>query len=149
MIHDWDKHYWLAKTPEGWISALDHSSNEPIFKQATRIRIEPLSTDGVMAVLDADVPGGYTAFLRTNRAIKMSGEIMRLSYLIAVERGQWTGAEDIGGFEFTEEGDKWGGLPVKDGFRAELCCWDGAIHFEASPNFTFSRRDDFYKFHEV
>ena len=149
MIHDWDKHYWLAKTPEGWISALDHSSNEPIFKRATRIRIEPLSTDGVMAVLDADVPEGYTAFLRTNRDIKMSGEIMRLSYLIAVERGQWTGAEDIGGFEFTVGGDRWDGLPVKDGFRAELCCWDGAIHFEASPNFTFSRQDDFYKFHEV
>lgn len=155
MIHDYDTHFWIAKTPDGWISAEDHASHEPIFQQATRIRIEPLSAATVRAILEADVPDGYTAFLRTDQFRKMDGTLIRWGYVLAVERGHWPdpGREQIGGFEFSEGQSSWRGLPLKDGFRAELCCWDGRVAFEASPNFSFSITKeadcDLYKFHEV
>ena len=61
----------------------------------------------------------------------------------------------IGGFELDAQGHatSWEGLPIKDGFRAELCCWDGQVAFESSPNFTFETLQedgrDLYKFIEA
>lgn len=155
MIHDWDTHYWLARTPDGWISADDHSSGEPIFQLANRIRIEPLTAASVRAILDADIPAGYTAFLRTDQHRRMDGALIRWGYVLAVERGAWAdpGREAIGGFEFQREESPWIGLPLKDGFRAELCCWNGQVAFESSPNFSFAvtkKADcDLYNFFKV
>jgi hypothetical protein len=40
-----------------------------------------------------------------------------------------------------------------DGFRAELCCWNGQVDFESSANFSYKvvREDDMdlYKFMKV
>ena len=155
MIHDWDTHYWLARTPDGWISAEDHSSGDLAFQQANRIRIEPLTAASVRAILDADIPAGYTAFLRTDQHRRMDGALIRWGYVLAVERGAWAdpGREAIGGFEFQGKESPWIGLPIKDGFRAELYCWDGQVAFEASPNFSFTVTKeadcDLYKFFKV
>ena len=155
MIHDWDTHYWLARTLDGWISAEDHSSGDLAFQQANRIRIEPLTAASVRAILDADIPAGYTAFLRTDQHRRMDGALIRWGYVLAVERGAWAdpGREAIGGFEFQGKESPWIGLPIKDGFRAELCCWDGQVAFEASPNFSFTVTKeadcDLYKFFKV
>ena len=155
MLHDHDTHYWLARTPDGWISAEDHASYEPAFQLATRIRIEPLTADAVRAILDADIPPGYTAFLRTDQYRHMNGAVVRWGYVMAVERGEWPdpGREPIGGFEFQGKESPWAGLPIRDGFRAELCCWDGQVAFEASPNFSFAVTKeadcDLYKFFKV
>jgi len=155
MIHDFDTHYWLARTPDGWISAEDHASYEPAFQRANRIRIEPLTSDAVRAILDADIPPGYTAFFRTDQYRHMNGTLVRWGYVLAVERGEWSdpGREPIGGFEFQGKESPWVGLPIRDGFRAELCCWDGQVAFEASPNFSFTVTKeadcDLYKFFKV
>lgn len=155
MIHDFDTHYWLARTPGGWISAEDHASYEPAFQRANRIRIEPLTADAVRAILDADIPPGYTAFLRTDQYRRMDGTLVRWGYVLAVERGEWTdpGREPLGSFEFQGKESPWDGLPIKDGFRAELCCWDGRVAFESSPNFSFTVTKeadcDLYKFVKV
>jgi len=155
MIHDWDTHYWLARTPDGWISAEDHSSGDLAFQLANRIRIEPLTAASVRAILDADIPAGYTAFLRTDQHRRMDGALIRWGYVLAVERGAWAdpGREAIGGFEFQGKESPWIGLPIKDGFRAELYCWDGQVAFEASPNFSFTVTKeadcDLYKFFKV
>ena len=155
MIHDFDTHYWLARTPDGWISAVDHSSGDLAFQQANRIRIEPLTAASVRAILDADIPAGYTAFLRTDQHRRMNGALIRWGYVLAVERGAWAdpGREAIGGFEFQREESPWIGLPLKDGFRAELCCWDGQVAFESSPNFSFAITKeadcDLYNFFKV
>jgi len=155
MIHDWDTHYWLARTPDGWISAEDHSSGDLAFQQANRIRIEPLTAASVRAILDADIPAGYTAFLRTDQHRRMDGALIRWGYVLAVERGAWAdpGREAIGGFEFQREESPWIGLPLKDGFRAELCGWNGRVAFESSPNFSFTVTKeadcDLYKFFKV
>ena len=155
MIHDFDTHYWLARTPDGWISAEDHASHEPAFQLATRIRIEPLTSDAVRAILDADIPPGYTAFLRTDQYRRMDGTLVRWGYVLAVERGEWAdpGREPLGGFAFQGKESPWEGLPIKDGFRAELCCWDGLVAFESSPNFSFTVTKeadcDLYKFFKV
>lgn len=158
MIHEYDTHFWLAKTPAGWISAEDHFSYEPIFQQASRIRIEPLHQAAIQAILEAMVPAGYTAFLRTDIHQDIeSNKVARLGYIMALERGTWQdpGKVAIGGFELDAQGHatSWEGLPIKDGFRAELCCWNGQIAFDASPNFSFkfSQEDgrDLYKFIEA
>jgi hypothetical protein len=154
-IHDYDTHFWLAKTPVEWISAEDHYSYEPIFQQASRIRIEPLHLAAIQAVLDACIPAGYTAFLRTDIHQDVeSNKIARLGYIMALECGGWPepGKVAIGGFGLDAQGQAtaWDGLPIKDGFRAELCCWNGQVAFESSPNFTFDHsnenRVDIYKF---
>jgi hypothetical protein len=144
MIHDYDTHFWIAKTPDGWISAEDHASHEPIFQQAKRIRIEPLSAATVRAILEADVPDGYTAFLRTDIHQDIAtNQIARLGYIMALERGRW---EEPGKIALSD-------LPLVDGFRAELCCWNGQVDFESSANFSYKvvREDDMdlYKFMKV
>ena len=158
MIHEYDTHFWLAKTPGGWISAEDHFSYEPIFQQANKIRIEPLHQAAVQAILDAAVPSGYTAFLRTDIHQEVeSNKVARLGYIMALERGSWPdpGKVALGGFALDGGGNAtdWEGLAIKDGFRAELCCWNGQVAFESSPDFTFelSQEDgrDLYKFIEV
>jgi hypothetical protein len=121
MIHDWDSHYWIAKTPKGWISAENHPSYDPIFQQASRIRIEPISFASIQAVLEANVPKGYTPFLRTNVDKAMSGEIVRLSYVLALEKGTFN---DPGRLALSE-------VPFVDGFRSELCVTDGHISFDS------------------
>jgi len=149
MIHDWDTHDWLARLPdETWISAEDHSSADPCFAEATRIRIEPLHQATVQAILDAEVPPGYTAFLRTDLHVDMGGKLAKLGYILAIEKGQWDkpGYLPIGGFE---EGI-WTGLPILDGFRAELQTWNGEVAFESSSNFSYEATHenelDVYKF---
>ena len=98
---------------------------------------------------------GYTAFLRTDQHRRMDGALIRWGYVLAVERGAWAdpGREAIGGFEFQGKESPWIGLPIKDGFRAELCCWDGQVAFESSPNFSFAITKeadcDLYKFFKV
>jgi len=144
MIHDYDTHFWIAKTPDGWISAEDHASYEPIFQQATRVRIEPLSAATVRAILEADVPEGYTAFLRTDiHQDVATNQIARLGYIMALERGYW---KEPGKVALSD-------LPLVDGFRAELCCWNGQVDFESSANFSYIvvREDDMdlYKFMKV
>jgi len=155
MIHDYDTHFWLAKTPVGWISAEDHASYEPIFAQANRIRIEPLSLlQSIQAVLDADVPHGYAAFLRTDLHRNLQGDLIKLGYILAVEKGEWpeAGRMPIGGFllDAQAQAGAWDGLAIIDGFRAELCCWNGQVAFESSPNFSFDcsieNGVDIYKF---
>ena len=158
MIHEYDTHFWLAKTPAGWISAEDHFSYEPIFQQASRIRIEPLHQAAIQAILEAMVPAGYTAFLRTDIHQDIeSNKVARLGYIMALERGIWPepGKVAIGGFGLDAQGQAlaWDGLPIKDGFRAELCCWNGQVAFESSPNFSFETLQedgrDLYKFIEA
>jgi len=158
LIHDYDTHYWIARTPDGWISAEDHASYEPIFQQANRIRIEPLHQAAIQAILDVMIPASYTAFLRTDIHQEVeSSRVARLGYIMALERGVWPepGKVAIGGFALDGGGHAtaWEGLPIQDGFRAELCCWNGQVAFEASPNFSFkcSQEDgrDLYKFVEV
>jgi hypothetical protein len=156
MIHDWDTHYWLARTPDGWISAEDHSSLDPEFQTARRVRIEPLSPlQSIQAIIDAVIPPGYTAFLRTDIHRDMaSGQIVRLGYVLVVEKGSWPdpGKMAIGGFLLDKDyqATTWEGLPLVDGFRSELCTWNGQVAFEASPNFGFERSIegscDLYKF---
>ena len=146
IIHCYDTHFWLAKLPDGsWISAEDHSSADLIFAQATRIRIEPISLASIQAILDAEVPEGYTAFLRTDIHRDMANieAVAKLGYIMGMERGYFP---DRGSLNLSE-------LPLKDGFRAELCCWDGRVQFESSPNFKFeidnSKGVDVYKFIKV
>lgn len=153
MIHAFDSFFWLARLPDGrWISAENHASYEPIFQTAKRIRIEPISAASIQAVLCADVPDGYTAFLRTDIHEDITtGKGMKVGYVMALERGKWPkpGSVPIGGFE----GDKWKAgpeLPLVDGFRAELQTWDGAVLFESSANFSYKvdheGGKDIYKF---
>lgn len=152
MIHDWDKHYWLAKLPSGkWISAANHSSFEPIFQTATKIRIEPLSSLSAQAVLEAEVPDGYTAFLRTDRVeIVMKGPDAasgpKLIYVMALEKGHW---DDPGRVALST-------VPLKDGFRAELRIFPdghGEVDFNSSGNFISEVANmgecDLYRFIEV
>lgn len=156
MIHLYDSHFWLAKLPDGsWISAEDHASWEQIFQTAKRIRIEPLSLQSIQAVLDCKVLPGYTAFLRTDIHRDMAtNRIARLGYVLALERGSWAdpGGLAIGGFRIDEtcRAVAWDGLPILDGFRAELCCWNGVVLFDSSNNFEYSiTKDgiiDVYKF---
>ena len=155
MIHDFDTHYWLARIPDGWISAEDHASYEPAFQRADKIRIEPLSLQSIQAILCCDVPPGYVAFLRTDIHQDVeTGKIARLGYILAIERGEWQdpGKVAIGGFQM-DGADKlttWDGLPIIDGFRAELCTWNGQVAFESSHNFSFDVSHengiDMYKF---
>lgn len=134
MIHDWDTHYWLAELPDGeWISAEEHSSAEPIFQTAKRIQIVPISTSSSQAILDAEVPEGYTAFLRTDRIeIVMRGpdadQVSRLIYVMALEKGHW---DDPGRVALST-------VSLKDGFRAELRIFldgHGEVDFNSSGNF--------------
>ena len=121
MIHDYDSHAWIARLPDSsWISAEEHSSADPIFATANRVRIEPLHQDTVQAILDAEIPPGYTAFLRTDLHVEMGGKLAKLGYIMAVERGKYPDAA-------THSLDS---LPLIDGFRAELCCWNGEVEFE-------------------
>jgi hypothetical protein len=141
MIHPYDTHFWMAKAPGGWISAEDHASYEPIFQTATKIRIEPLSLQSIQAVLEAEVPAGYTAFLRTDiHQDVQSNRIARLGYIMAMERGTWP---EPGKVALSE-------LPIGDGFRAELCCWNGQVDFVSSPNFSYEvskeNGQDIYRF---
>jgi hypothetical protein len=149
MIHDWDSHYWMARLPSGgWISAEDHASYEPIFQTANRIRIEPLSLQSAQAVLDAEIPGGYTTFLRTDRnIIVMRGpdadEAPCLFYVMAIEKGHW---EEPGKACLSD-------IPLVDGFRAELQIFKdghGGVDFKASDNFYYEVNKengiDIYKF---
>ncbi len=154
MINDYDSHYWIARAPSGWISAEDHYSYDPIFAQATKIRIDPISDLSIQASLEAEVPPGYTAFLRTDLHRNMKGDLIRLGYIMAMELGDWPdpGKISIGGFELDNmaQPTAWAGLPIKDGFRAELCTWNGQVAFESSSNFSFRRTfeygKDLYKF---
>lgn len=134
MIHDWDSHYWMARLPSGeWISASEHGSHEPLFQTATKIRIEPISQLSAQAALMADVPEGYTAFLRTDRIeIVMkgpdAGRVPKLIYVMALERGHW---EDPGRVALST-------VHLKDGFRAELRIFQdghGEVDFISSDNF--------------
>jgi hypothetical protein len=142
IIHTWDTHAWSARLPDGsWISAYDYSSNDPIFQQATRIRIEPIDTGGVQAILDCAIPEGYTAFLRTDIHRDMaSEEIAKLGYIMALEKGTWP---DPGIISLDS-------VPLVDGFRAELQTWDGCIDFISSSNFSYEIETimgiDVYKF---
>jgi len=158
MLHPYDTHFWLARLQDGsWISAEDHSSADLIFAQATRIRIEPISLASIQAILEAEVPPGYTAFLRTDihQDIQIN-QIAKLGYVMSLEKGVWPepGRVAIGGFAWREgqEAMIWEAsqLPLIDGFRAELCCWNGNVEFESSPNFSFNVSQengiDIYKF---
>lgn len=133
---------WLARLPDGrWISAEDHASYEPVFQTAKRIRIEPISAASIQAVLEAEVLEGYTAFLRTDIHQDVnSGQIAKLGYIMALERGH---RNEPGKVALSE-------LPMIDGFRAELCCWNGQVDFESSPNFSYEVNHeggkDIYKF---
>ncbi|KUG17157.1 hypothetical protein ASZ90_013160 [hydrocarbon metagenome] len=152
MIHDWDSHYWMAKLPSGkWISAANHSSFEPIFQTATKIRIEPLSSLSAQAVLEAEVPDGYTAFLRTDRVeIVMKGpdadNTPKLIYVMALERGYWP---DPGRVALST-------VPLRDGFRAELQIFPdghGEVDFSSSGYFISEVKNtikyDLYRFIKV
>lgn len=140
MIHFFDTHMWLARLPGGnWIGAGEHTSNEAIFQTATRVRVEPLSLQSIQAILECEIPEGYTIFLRTDVHKDMAGNIHRLGYIMALERGKW---ENPGGVALSE-------IPLIDGFRAELCCWNGQVEFESS-NFSYQisteMGNDLYKF---
>ncbi|HPC90376.1 MAG TPA: hypothetical protein PKY93_08630 [Methanothrix sp.] len=152
MIHDWDTHYWLAELPDGeWISAEEHSSAEPIFQTAKRIQIVPISTSSSQAILDAEVPEGYTAFLRTDRIeIVMRGpdaeQAPKLIYVMAMERGHWL---EPGRIALST-------VPLLDGFRAELRIFrdgHGEVDFISSDNFisevTNMDEYDLYRFIKV
>jgi hypothetical protein len=154
MIHDWDTHFWMARVPseelEKWISAEDHGSHEPIFQTANKIRIEPISTLSAQAVLEAEVPDGYTAFLRTDRIEMVMGDpckdVPKLIYVMALERGHW---EDPGRVALST-------VPLKDGYRAELRIFPdghGEVDFNSSGNFisevTNMGECDLYRFIEV
>lgn len=145
MIHDWDTHYWLAELPDGeWISAEEHSSAEPIFQTAKRIQIVPISTSSSQAILDAEVPEGYTAFLRTDRIeIVMRGpdaeQAPKLIYVMAMERGHWL---EPGRIALST-------VPLLDGFRAELRIFrdgHGEVDFISSDNFIYKADRDIYRF---
>jgi hypothetical protein len=152
MIHDWDTHYWMAKLPSGkWISAAHHGSFEPIFQTATKIRIEPLSSRSAQAALEAVVPDGYTAFLRTDRVeVVMRGpdadNTPKLIYVMALERGYWP---DPGRVALST-------VPLLDGFRAELQIFPdghGEVDFNSSGNFISEVKNtveyDLYRFIKV
>lgn len=141
MLHCWDTHYWIAKTPKGFISAEDHCSADPEFKEATWVRIEPLTSASIQAVLQADIPKGYTAFLRTDPIIEVvSGKMAGLNYILALEKGEWS---EPGKVALSE-------VPLKDGFRAELRTVTGEVDFQSSDDFYFEKEDvcglDVYKF---
>lgn len=142
MIHDFDTHIWRAQILHGpWVSAEDHYSYEPIFQEATKIRIEPISLESVQAVLQTEIPDGYTPFLRTDiHQDVTTGQIARLGYIMALERGEWP---EPGKVALSD-------LPLIDGFRAELQAWDGKVDFESSLNFSYEVNHegelDIYKF---
>jgi len=155
MIHDWDTHFWMARVPseecEEWISAENHGSHEPIFQTANKIRIEPISTVSAQAILEAEVPDGYTTFLRTDRIeIVMKGpdaaRAPKLIYVMALEKGHW---DDPGRVPLST-------VPLKDGFRAELRIFPdghGEVDFNSSGNFISEVANmgecDLYRFIEV
>jgi len=143
MLHPFDTHFWLAKLTDGqWISAEDYSSADPIFARAVKVRIEPLSMASIQAILEAEIPPGYTTFLRTDihRDLADLENIAKLGYIMALERGLFP---DRGTLNLSE-------LPLEDGFRAELCCWNGDVAFDSSSNFRYEINNvagiDIYKF---
>ena len=96
----------------------------------------------IQAILEAEIPPGYTTFLRTDihRDLADSENIAKLGYIMALERGLFP---DRGTLNLSE-------LPLEDGFRAELCCWNGDVTFDSSSNFRYEINNvagiDIYKF---
>src|SRR5512137_1907140 len=133
MIHASDTHFWLGRTPDGWISQEETDTTaDPAFGQVDKIRIEPLCQGSYPVILEAEKPEGYKLFFR-HRFHDCLGEIIGVEYLIAAERGGWCPKEaatiDIDDF------------PIVDGFRAKLDL-TGEVDFESSPNFTFIKSSE-------
>lgn len=154
MIHDWDTHFWLARLlKDTWISAEEYSSNDPKFKEANLVRIEPISTLSVQATLEAEIPDGYTMFLRTDRIMAITigaGEPINsapdIIYVMALERGEWAEPGKV----------PLSSIPMNDGFRAELRIFKdghGEVDFTSTNNFISEVENmnglDTYRFKQV
>jgi hypothetical protein len=129
MLHENDTHYWIGRTPGGWISQEDLATTaDPKFSEVDILRIEPLSPTAFQAILEAAKPPGYTLFFRHRFHEIMGGQIIGVEYILALERGKWT-AKDAAAIDIDD-------FPIVDGFRAKLDL-TGEVDFESSANFTF------------
>ena len=140
MIADFDTHYWLGRTPNGWISQEDLAATaDPRFSDVDLLRIEPLTPGAYRAIMEAARPPGYTLFFRHRVHEILGGEVVGVEYIIALEHGNWT-AKEAAAIDID-------GLPLLDGFRVKLDL-KGQIDFNSSENFKFieSREGDCDKY---
>ena len=140
MIADFDTHYWLGRTPDGWISQEDLATTaDPRFSDVDLLRIEPLHPGAYRAILEAARPPGYTLFFRHRVNEILGGEVVGVEYIIALERGELP-TREAAAIDIDE-------LPLRDGFRAKLDL-EGQIDFNSSENFRFieSREGDCDKY---
>lgn len=129
MIADFDTHYWLGRTPGGWISQEDLTTTaDPRFSDVDLLRIEPLRPEAYRAILEAARPPGYTLFFRHRVHEILGGEVVGVEYIIALERGKLS-ARDAAALDIDD-------LPIIDGIRAKLDL-KGQIDFNSSENFKF------------
>ena len=128
MIADFDTHYWLGRTPAGWISQEDlPTTADPRFSEIDLLRIEPLQAEAYRAVLEAEKLPGYVLFFRHRVHEVLGGEVVGVEYILAAERGNWNAA-DAAAIDID-------GLPLSDGFRAKLNL-AGEVDFDGA-GFTF------------
>lgn len=129
MIHESDSHYWLGRTPGGWISQEElPTTADPKFSEVNLLRIEPLSQIAYQTILEAAKPPGYTLFFRHRIHEILGGAIIGVEYIMALERGDWS-AKEAAAIDIDD-------FPIVDGFRAKLDL-KGEIDFNNSPEFTF------------
>lgn len=129
MIADFDTHYWLGRTPGGWISQEDLTTTaDPRFSDVDLLRIEPLRPEAYRAILEAARPPGYTLFFRHRVHEILGGEVVGVEYILALERGKLS-ARDAAALDIDD-------LPIIDGIRAKLDL-KGQVDFNSSENFKF------------
>jgi len=157
MIHDYDTHYWLGKTAQGWVSMADWKSSDQIFQDVELLRLEPLYDTNYQTIFEVARPAGYTLFFRGRVFFDTyPNNIIGVAYLVGAEAGSWTPWE-AGGFPMDPDAwliwglfaDPQDYLPVQDGFRAILGP-DGSIDFYNSDNWSYKLSSeggkDLYKF---
>ena len=82
MIADFDTHYWLGRTPGGWISQEDlPTTADPRFSDVDLLRIEPLHPGAYRAILEVVRPPGYTLFFRHRIHEILGGEVVGVDIL--------------------------------------------------------------------
>ena len=129
MIADFDTHYWLGRTPDGWISQEDlPTTADPRFSEVNLLRIDPLRPEAYRAILEVAKPPGYTLFFRHRIHEILGGEIVGVEYILALERGELP-AREAAAIDIDN-------LPIIDGIRAKLDL-QGQVDFNGSKNFTF------------
>jgi hypothetical protein len=124
MIHEYETHYWLGHTPNGWISMADHRSDEEIFSQIDLLRLEPLCDLSYQVVFEVAKPEGYTLYWRIRPHTDIqTNQVIGVEYLIAIEKGNLK-ASDAAAIDISE-------LKHIDGF-AVILQLDGSVDFNGT-----------------